>query len=69
MPLYEEWCKKAKLNDLESKILFLKEFDDRKLNESDQLEILKEEFHYFYDLRTYQNLWKKIKKKIFKILP
>lgn len=69
MPLYEVWCNKAKLTDLESKILFLKEFDDRKLNESEQLEILKEEFNYFYDLRTYQNLWKRIKKKIFKILP
>jgi hypothetical protein len=68
-PLYEVWCEKAHLNGLERKILYLKEFDDRKLNEYEQIDILQEEFNYYYDLRTYQNHWKKLKKKIYKILP
>lgn len=68
-PLYDLWCEKANLTDLEKKILFLKEFDDRKLNEYQQIEELQKEFDYYYDLRTYQNHWKKLKKKIFKILP
>lgn len=68
-PLFEIWCKKAMLNETESQILYLKEFDDRKLNEYEQIEELKEKLNYFYDLRTYQNHWRKIKKKIFKILP
>lgn len=68
-PLYEVWCEKANLTSLEKKILFLKEFDDRKLNEYQQIEELQKEFDYYYDLRTYQNHWKKLKKKIFKILP
>lgn len=68
-PLYEVWCEKANLTDLEKRILYLKEFDERKLNEYQQLDILQEEFNYYYDLRTYQNHWKKIKKKIYKILP
>ena len=68
-PLYKLWCDKANLNVLEKKILYLKEFDDRKLNEYDQMDILQQEFAYYYDLRTYQNHWKKIKKKIYKILP
>lgn len=68
-PLYEVWCEKANLNDVESEILYLKEFDDRKLNEIEQMDILREEFNYYYDLRTYQNHWKRIKKKIYKILP
>ena len=68
-PLYDVWCKKAHLNGLERRILFLKEFDDRKLNEYKQIDILQEEFNYYYDLRTYQNHWKKLKKKIYKILP
>ena len=68
-PLFEVWCEKANLTDLESKILYLKEFDDRKLNEYEQLDILQKEFNYYYDLRTYQNHWKKLKKKIYKILP
>lgn len=68
-PLYDLWCEKANLTDLEGRILYLKEFDDRKLNEYEQIDILQIEFSYYYDLRTYQNHWKKIKKKIYKILP
>ena len=68
-PLYEVWCEKAHLNGLERRILYLKEFDDRRLNEYEQIDILQEEFNYYYDLRTYQNHWKKLKKKIYKILP
>lgn len=68
-PLYDSWCDKAMLNGLERRILYLKEFDDRKLNEYEQMDILQEEFDYYYDLRTYQNHWKKLKKKIYKILP
>lgn len=67
-PLFSDWCKKANLSDIESRILYLKEFDEKKLNEYEQLEILQKEFNYYYDLRTYQNFWKKIKKKIYKIL-
>lgn len=68
-PLYEVWCEKANLTELEKRILYLKEFDDRKLNEYEQIDILQAEFNYYYDLRTYQNHWKKLKKKIYKILP
>lgn len=68
-PLYEVWCEKANLTSLEKKILFLKEFDDRKLNEYDQLEELEKEFNYYVSFKTYQNHWRKLKKKIFKILP
>lgn len=68
-PLYELWCKEANLSELESKILYLKEFDDRNLNEIQQIDILQKEFGYYYDLRTYQNHWRKLKKKIYKILP
>lgn len=41
----------------------------RKLNEYEQIDLLQQEFNYYYDLRTYQNHWKKLKKKIYKILP
>ncbi len=68
-PLYTVWCEKAHLTEIEKRILYLKEFDYRKLNEYEQIDILKKEFNYFYDLRTYQNHWKKLKKKIFNILP
>ena len=68
-PLYEVWCEKAKLSDIEKKILYLKEFDDRKLNEYEQMDVLQKEFNYYYDLRTYQNHWNKLKNKIYKILP
>ena len=69
-PKYYEWCEKAKLNPLESRILYLKEFDERKLNEWEQLEELKRDFGYFVETRTYQRYWEKIKKKkIFPILP
>lgn len=68
-PLYDEWREEAKLTDLESRILYLKEFDDKNLNEYEQINILQKEYGYYYDLRTYQRFWKKIKKKIYKILP
>ena len=68
-PLYQVWCDKANLTELEKRILYLKEFDDRKLNEYEQIDALQKEFNYYYDLRTYQNHWKKLKKKIYKILP
>lgn len=68
-PLYEVWCEKANLTDLERRILYLKEFDNRSLNEYEQLDELQKDFYYYYDLRTYQNHWKKLKKKIYKILP
>lgn len=68
-PLYEVWCERANLTDLEKRILYLKEFDERKLNEYEQMDLLQKEFAYYYDLRTYQNHWRKIKKKIYKILP
>ena len=47
----------------------LKEFDERNLNEYEQIDELQKDFNYYYDLRTYQNHWKKLKKKIYKILP
>lgn len=68
-PLYDVWCEKANLTDIEKRILFLKEFDDRKLNEYDQLEELERDFNYYVSFKTYQNFWRKIKKKIYKILP
>lgn len=68
-PLYEVWCEKASLTELEKHILFLKEFDERKLNEYDQLDELQKEFNYYVSFKTYQNFWRKLKKKIYKILP
>lgn len=68
-PLYQVWCEKANLTELEKRILFLKEFDDRNLNEWEQMDELQRDFNYYVELRTYQNHWKKLKKKIFKILP
>lgn len=68
-PLFEVWSKQANLTDIESKILYLKEFDDRNLNEFEQLNVLGKEFNYYYSLPAYQKFWKRIKKKIYKILP
>lgn len=68
-PLYEVWCEKANLTELEKRILFLKEFDDRKLNEYEQLDELERDFNYYVSFKTYQNFWRKIKHKIYKILP
>lgn len=68
-PLYEVWCEKANLTELEKRILFLKEFDERKLNEYEQLDELQKEFNYYVSFKTYQNFWRKLKKKIYKILP
>ena len=68
-PLYEVWCEKANLTDLEKRILYLKEFDDRKLNEWEQLDELERDFNYYVSFKTYQNRWRKLKKKIYKILP
>ena len=67
-PLFTLWSTKAKLNKIERKILFLKLFDERKLNENEQLEELQKVFNYYYDLRTYQNHWKNLKNKIIEIL-
>lgn len=68
-PLYELWCSEANLTELESRILFLKEFDTRKLNEYEQLDELEKDFNYYVSFKTYQNHWRKLKKKIYKILP
>lgn len=68
-PLYEVWCEKANLTDIEKRVLFLKEFDDRKLNEYDQLDELEKDFNYYVSFKTYQNFWRKLKRKIYKILP
>lgn len=67
-PLFTLWSTKAKLNKIERQILFFKLFDERKLNENEQLEELQKNFDYYYDLRTYQNHWRKLKNKILKIL-
>lgn len=68
-PLYDMWCEKANLTELERRILFLKEFDDRKLNEWEQLDELERDFNYYVSFKTYQNHWRKLKKKIYKMLP
>lgn len=68
-PLYEVWSEKANLTELEKQVLFLKKFDDRKLNEYEQLDELQKKFNYYVSFKTYQNFWRKIKNKIFKILP
>lgn len=68
-PLYEVWCEKANLTEVEKRILFLKEFDERKLNEYEQLDELQEKFNYYVSFKTYQNHWRKLKKKLYKILP
>lgn len=68
-PLYVLWCEKANLTELEKRMLYLKEFDDRKLNEYEQLDELERDFNYYVSFKTYQNHWRKLKKKIYKILP
>lgn len=68
-PLYEIWCEKANLTAIEKRILYLKEFDDRRLNEWEQLDELERDFNYYVSFKTYQNHWRKLKKKIYKILP
>ena len=68
-PLYEVWREKACLTEIEKRILFLKEFDDRKLNEWEQLDELEKDFNYYVSFKTFQNHWRKLKKKIYKILP
>jgi hypothetical protein len=68
-PLYDSWCEKANLTGLEKRMLYLKEFDERKLNEYDQLDELQKDFNYYVSFKTYQNHWRKLKKKIYKILP
>lgn len=68
-PLFDLWCEKAKLTEVECRILYLKEFDDRNLNEWDQLDELQRDFNYYVSFKTYQNHWRKLKKKIFRILP
>ena len=67
-PLFTLWSTKANLNKIEQKILFLKCFDTRNFNEMEQIEELQKKFDYYYDLRTYQNHWRKLKNKILKIL-
>lgn len=68
IPLFTLWSTKANLNKIEQKILFLKCFDTRNFNEMEQIEELQKKFDYYYDLRTYQNHWRKLKNKILKIL-
>lgn len=68
-PLFDLWCEKAKLTEVECRMLYLKEFDDRNLNEWDQLDELQRDFNYYVSFKTYQNHWRKLKKKIFRILP
>lgn len=68
-PLLDVWSEQANLTDLEKRILFLKEFDERKLNEWEQLDELERDFNYYVSFKTYQNHWRKLKKKIYKILP
>ena len=62
-PLYTVWCEKAHLTEIEKRILYLKEFDYRKLNEYEQIDILKkavsDDCLFIYKYTTYIILVKK----------
>ena len=62
-PLYKIWIETAKLDDIESKVLFHKLFNPNKPTEADIADILG------YEERTIRRIWKKVRNKIYKILP
>ena len=62
-PLYKIWIETANLNDIESKVLFHKLFNPNKPTETDIADILG------YEERTIRRIWKKVRNKIYKILP
>lgn len=62
-PLYEVWSKEAKLNYLEAKVLYHKLFDPNKPTEIEIAEYL------HYEERTIRRIWKRVRHKIYKILP
>lgn len=62
-PLYKIWIETANLNDIESKVLFHKLFNPNKPTETDIADMLS------YEERTIRRIWKKVRNKIYKILP
>lgn len=62
-PLYKIWTEEAKLDELESKVLYHKLFNKEKPTEIEIAEML------HYEERTIRRIWKKVRHKIYKILP
>lgn len=61
--LYGIWCVEAKLNDEERKLLYDKLFNPDMPTEDEIASKL------FCDVRTVRRMWKKVRHKIYKILP
>lgn len=63
IPLYKIWIEMAKLDEFESKVLYHKLFNPNKPTETDIADMLG------YEERTIRRIWKKVRNKIYKILP
>ena len=62
-PLYELWVVNARLNEVEAKVLYYKLFDPD--TPTTQLIAML----MTYDESSIRRIWRKVKKKIYKILP
>lgn len=62
-PLYKIWVENAKLDEIESKVLYHKLFNPNKPTETDIAELL------CYEERTIRRIWKRVRHKLYKILP
>lgn len=62
-PLFEVWKNDAKLNETESLVLYHKLFNPDKPTEMDIADLLG------YEERTIRRIWKKVRNKIYKIIP
>ena len=62
-PLYKVWTDEAKLDKTESDVLYHKLFNPNKPTEIEIAEMLG------YEERTIRRIWKKVRNKIYKILP
>lgn len=62
-PLFEIWSLNAKLGDVEKKVLYHKMFNPQKLSNAKIASILN------YSERQIRRIWRKVQRKIYKILP
>lgn len=69
MPLFEVWVAACELDEIEAEILRLKRFDENDPNEEEILAILRDKFNYYYEGRQFRRHWRRIRRKIEKIIP
>ena len=62
-PLYNLWVREAQLNEIESEVLYHKLFNPEKPTECDIADML------CYEERTIRRIWRKVRNKIYKIIP